>query len=128
MLQRIKNCALLVREYDEAVKYYTEKFGFEIHQNFPEQNWVALSLPGKTDFLVTLCKAMDEQTKALVGKQTGSFPLFILETDDCKDEFENWKQRGVVFDGGIQYSPHGNFAIAFDLYGNKILLTDSKFF
>lgn len=127
MLQKIKNTNVLVQGYDDAVKFYTEKMGLELQDNFPEHHWVALAFPGNKEQLVTFCLAIEEADKALVGRQTGSYPLFILEVEDCAVVYEQWKTKGVEFIGDITAFGQGRFAIAKDLYGNKIFLTDSPF-
>jgi len=128
MLKRIKNTNILVHNYEDAVKFYTEKMGFEVHQNFPEQAWVSVIVPGNKEHIITFCLAEKEADKALVGKQCGSYVLFILEVDDCAATREEWKENGVEFDGEMVTYGQGRFVIAKDLYGNKIFAGDSKFF
>ena len=127
MLKRIKNTNILVNNYDEAVKFYTEQFGFELYQNFPEHHWVALTIPGSKEHIITFCLAVEETDKALVGKQTGSYPLFILEVEDCEVIFKNWNDKGVEFIGDLTKFGQGRFMIAKDLYGNNLFVSDSKF-
>jgi predicted enzyme related to lactoylglutathione lyase len=128
MLKRIKNTNILVHGYDEAVKFYTEKFGFELYQHFPEHNWVALTVPGNKDHILTFCLAVEDSDKALVGRQTGSYPLFILEIEDCGKIYDDWKNKGVKFIGELTTFGQGRFVIAQDLYGNKLFVSDNKFF
>lgn len=128
MLQRIKNTNVLVHNYEDAVKFYTEKFGFELLQYFPEHNWVALTLPGNKEHILTFCLAVEKSDKALVGRQTGSYPLFILEIEDCDKTYNAWKEKGVEFIGDLTTYGEGRFVIAKDLYGNKLFVSDSKFF
>jgi catechol 2,3-dioxygenase-like lactoylglutathione lyase family enzyme len=126
MLLRIKNTNVLVQDYDQAVKFYTEKLGFELYQNFPDQHWVALILPGSKEHIVTFCLAVEQSDKELVGRQTGSYPLFILEADDCATLYKEWKDKGVEFIGDMTTYGKGRFVIAKDLYGNKIFVSDSS--
>lgn len=128
MLKRIKNTNILVSDFASAVNFYTEKFGFELHQNFPEQNWVSLIVPGNEEHIITFCLAENDEDKALVGKQCGSYVLFILEVADCEIIYSKWKDKGVDFDGVIQQYGKNRFIIAKDLYGNKLFISDSKFF
>jgi len=128
MLKRIKNTNILVNSYEEAVKFYTQKFSFELYQNFPEHHWVALTVPGNKEHIITFCLAVEEKDKALVGKQTGSYPLFILEVEDCEHLYNDWKEKSVEFIGELTSFPQGRFVIAKDLYGNKLFVSDSKFF
>lgn len=128
MILGVKNCVILIREYQEAIDFYIGKLGLEVFQEYKGQKGILLVVPGKQDFFISLMKVQEEESLARVGRQTSPYPVFSLETDDCKDEYENWKRKGVFFEGGVQYSPTGNFAVARDLYGNRIFLTDSKFF
>ena len=128
MLKRIKNTNILVHNYNEAVDFYTQKFGFESYQNFPEQNWVAVIVPGNKEHIITFCIANKDEDKALVGKQCGSYVLFILEVDDVEKIYGEWKEKGVEFDGEIQHYGNNRFLVAKDLYGNKLFVSDSKFF
>ena len=128
MLRRIKNTNVLVHNYEDAVKFYTQKFSFELYQNFPDHNWVAVIVPGNKEHIITFCLAVEENDKALVGKQSGSYPLFILEVEDCEQLYSEWNKRGVEFIGDLTTFPQGRFVIAQDLYGNKLFVSDSKFF
>lgn len=128
MLKRIKNTNVLVHDYNAAVEFYTQKFGFELYQNFPEQNWVAVIVPGNKDHIITFCIAKTDEDKMLVGKQCGSYVLFILEVDDVLQLHTDWKEKGVEFDGEIKHYGKNRFVIAKDLYGNKLFVSDSKFF
>ena len=128
MLKRIKNTNILVHDFDEAVSFYTEKFGFELYQNFPQQHWVSLIIPGNKEHIITFCLAESDDDKTLVGRQCGSYVLFILEVEDCEIVYNDWKAKGVDFDGGLQQYGKNRFIIAKDLYGNKLFISDSKFF
>lgn len=128
MLKRIKNTNVLVHSYEDAIAFYAGKMGFEVYQNFPEHNWVVVAVPGNKEHIITFCLAKEESDKTLVGRQCGSFVLFILEVDDCEKTYSEWTENDVEFDGGIVTYGQGRFAVAKDLYGNKIFVSDSKFF
>lgn len=128
MLTRIKNTNILVLSYEDSVKFYTEKLGFELHQNFPEHNWVVVTVPGNKEHIITFCLAKEDSDKKLVGKQTGSYPLFILEVEDCDKIYEDWSKNGVEFDSKVVEFGQGRYIIVKDLYGNKLFVSDSKFF
>jgi len=127
MLKKIKNTNVLVHRYEDAVKLYTEKFGFELYQHFPEHNWVAVTVPGNKDHIICFCLAVEDADKALVGKQTGSYPLFILEVRDCDKVYNDWKNKGVEFIGELTTFGQGRFVIAKDLYGNKLFVSEVTF-
>lgn len=126
MLKRIKNTNILVHNFLEALSFYVQKLGFQEYQNFPEQNWVSVIVPGEVHHIISFCIATDELDKALVGNQLGSYPVFILEVEDCLTVYNLWRSRGVVFNGEVKSFGKGNHFIALDCYGNKIFVSDSK--
>ena len=115
---------LVVRDYDEAIRFYTDKLGFTVSEDttFGEDRWVVLSLPGSGEPGLALGLARTETDLAVVGNQTGGFPLFGLGTDDCLGEYRRMKELGVVFYGEPQTEPWGTGVLLEDLYGNKIYL------
>ena len=120
----IQSFALLVRDYDETIQFYTEKLGFELvsDQKYGENmRWVSLKLPG-SEIQVTLGKA-GESDKQYVGKQAGSnYPLFVMVVDDVEKMYETYQARGVHFTQEPTQRPWGLGAVLEDLYGNKIYL------
>lgn len=128
MLNRIKNTNILVHNFEEALHFYTQKLGFEEYQNFPDQNWVAVCVPGKKEHIITFCLATDELDKALVGNQLGSYPIFILEVDDCTKLYNTWRSKELVFNGEVKSYGKGSFFVVLDCYGNKIMVSDNKSF
>jgi catechol 2,3-dioxygenase-like lactoylglutathione lyase family enzyme len=115
---------LVVRDYDEAIRFYTDKLGFTVSEDmtFGEDRWVVLSLPGSRQPGLVLDLARTETDLAVVGNQAGNFPLLGLGTDDCLGEYRRMQERGVVFHGEPQSEPWGTGVLLEDLYGNKIYL------
>jgi catechol 2,3-dioxygenase-like lactoylglutathione lyase family enzyme len=115
---------LVVRDYDEAIRFYTDKLGFTVSEDVTlgEDRWVVLSLPDSRQPGLALSLARMESDRAVVGNQAGSFPLFGLGTDDCLGEYRRMKERGVVFHGEPQSEPWGTGVLLEDLYGNTIYL------
>ncbi len=126
MLERINTINILVKNYDEAVDFYTNKIGFKLYQFAPEHNWVALCVPDRKEFLITFSLA-DEKSMNNVGRQTITYPLFILQVDDCSLEYRRMKSLGVKMNGEPQSTEYGSYVIFEDLYGNKIFMSDSNF-
>ena len=85
-------------------------------------------VPGNKEHIITFCLATKDEDKILVGKQSGSYVLFILEVDDCEKNYNAWRQKGVEFVGEMQHFGKNRFIIAKDIYGNKLFVSDSKFF
>jgi len=124
MKKRTMTCGLLVKDYDEALDFYTKKLGFVVVEDVPlgEDRWVTISLPGNQDGVLALHEALSEDDLALIGKQSGSFPLLGIDTDDCMGEYQRMKALGITFHGEPAVSPYGMGVMLEDLYGNKLFL------
>ena len=120
-MPKIKTINLLVKDYSEAITFYTDKLGFELKDNYPSYRWVTLKLPEQNDLELALCVA-DKKDVELVGRQMGSYPLFIIEMENCDSAYETLKNRGVEFTKKPEKTDYGTFAELKDLYGNAILL------
>jgi len=123
-MKKLAVVGLVVRDYDEAIQFYTDKLGFTVNEDVTlgEDRWVVLSLPDSGQTGIGLDLAQTEEDLALVGNQAGSFPLFGLVTDDCLGEYRRMQERGVVFHGEPQREPWGTGVLLEDLYGNTIYL------
>jgi catechol 2,3-dioxygenase-like lactoylglutathione lyase family enzyme len=123
-MKKLTVVGLVVRDYDEAIRFYTDKLGFTVSEDVSlgEDRWVVLSLPDSQEPGLALTLARTETDLAVVGNQTGSFPLLGLATDDCLGEYRRMKEQGVVFHGEPQSEPWGKGVLLEDLYGNKIYL------
>ncbi|HJZ80726.1 MAG TPA: VOC family protein [Pyrinomonadaceae bacterium] len=124
MLEKNIIAGILVRNFDEALDFYTKKLGFVVVEDFPmgTDRWLTITAPGNQDFVLTLHEARSEAEKALVGKQMGSYPFLGIATDDCVSDYERMKGLGVKFEGEPSVRPYGTGVMLEDLYGNKIFL------
>jgi len=123
-MMRISLLSVYVDDQDTAIDFYTKKLGFILAEDVPfgPQRWVTLRLPDDEVTSITLNLAETDQDRALIGKQGGSQPLFVIVTDDCMGEYRRMKQAGVRFDGEPVVQPYGTGVTLEDLYGNKIYL------
>jgi catechol 2,3-dioxygenase-like lactoylglutathione lyase family enzyme len=123
-MKKLAVVSLVVRDYEEAIRFYTDKLGFTVSEDvtFGDDRWVVLSLPDSPAPGLALDLARTEPDLAVVGNQAGSFPLLGLGTDDCLGEYRRMKERGVVFHGEPQRESWGTGVLLEDLYGNKIYL------
>jgi catechol 2,3-dioxygenase-like lactoylglutathione lyase family enzyme len=124
MMIQVKIVSLLVRDYDAAIQFYTQKLGFEVVEDaaFGDRRWITLSLPdNRVALALELAKSADDL--AIVGKQGGSFPFLALDTADCVGEYKALKDRGVTFHGEPETGPWGTGVLLEDLYGNKMFLS-----
>ena len=123
-MRQVRIVSLLVKEYDAAIEFYTQKLGFEVVEDaaFGDRRWITLSLPGNQCALaLELAKNPDDV--AVVGKQGGSFPFLAIDTSDCVGDYKSLKARGVIFHGEPETGPRGTGVLLEDLYGNKLFLS-----
>lgn len=122
MAQTIGYVALLVREYDEAIAFYTAKLGFEVVEDkplTPGKRWVLIAPRGRTSSCLLLARAATPEQQARIGDQTGGRVFLFLHTDDFARDYQDMKARGVQFLESPREESYGTVAVFTDLYGNK---------
>jgi predicted enzyme related to lactoylglutathione lyase len=130
MILNIAHINLLVLDYDEAINFYTQKLGFKLISNDqmpemgPNMRWVVISPKSDSQTMIALCKATQEPTLSLVGKQGGGYPLINVFTDNVEDEIQNFKSNGVEIMMEIRDVAWGKHSMIKDLYGNMILIVE----
>src|SRR5262245_61683144 len=86
MKHAIAHVALVVRDYDEAIAFYTTKLGFALVEDTyqPEQNkrWVVVAPAGSTATTLLLARATTPEQERCIGNQTGGRVFLFLRTDD----------------------------------------------
>ncbi|MEL7297490.1 MAG: VOC family protein [Pseudomonadota bacterium] len=121
--QSIALLALVVRDYDEAIAFYTEKLDFTLLEDTyqPEQDkrWVVIAPPGSAGTNLLLARATDDAQAAAVGNQTGGRVFLFLHTDDFWRDFEQMSARGIRFVREPAVEAWGTVAVFEDLYGNQ---------
>ena len=122
MKQSLLHVALVVRDYDEAIEFYTRKLDFTVVEDTfqPEQDkrWVLVAPPGSSGTTVLLARASQPSQTAVVGNQTGGRVFLFLETDDFWRDYETMVSRGITFVRAPKTEPYGTVAVFEDLYGN----------
>jgi catechol 2,3-dioxygenase-like lactoylglutathione lyase family enzyme len=129
MPQHIGYIALLVRDYDEAISYFTEKLGFAVAEDTDlggGKRWVLIAPPGSLETRLVLAKAVSADQLSRVGDQTGGRVFLFLHTDDFWRDYEAYRSRGVRFREGPREEPYGIVAVFDDLYGNHWDLIDLR--
>jgi catechol 2,3-dioxygenase-like lactoylglutathione lyase family enzyme len=122
MLQTIALVTVLVRDYDEAITYYTQTLGFQLLEDTPlgkEKRWVRVAPAGSRGASLLLARAGTPAQTARVGDQTGSRVFLFLETADCWRDYRAMKERGVRFMEEPRLESYGTVAVFEDLYGNR---------
>ena len=122
MSQTIERVALLVRDYDEAIAYYTGRLGFALIEDTPlgdGKRWVVVAPPGGTGTALLLARAATPEQVARVGDQAGGRVFLFLATDDFWRDYRALRSRGVTFAEEPRREAYGTVAVFVDLYGNR---------
>ena len=125
MRQSLAHIALVVRDYDEAIAFFTGKLGFSLVEDSdqPEQGkrWVLVAPPGAPasgGASLLLARAATPAQEAFIGNQAGGRVFLFLETDDFGRDHAAMLARGVKFVRAPKQAPYGTVAVFEDLYGN----------
>lgn len=124
-MPHLAHIALIVRDFDEAIAWFTEKLGFTLAEDTyqPEQDkrWVAVAPPGAGDNAATilLARATTPEQEAAIGNQAGGRVLLFLRTDDFWRDYRAFTAKGVRFIRPPAEQPYGTVAVFEDLYGNR---------
>jgi len=122
MKQTIGYVSLVVRDYDEAIKFYVETLDFVLIEDtlVESQNkrWVLVAPPGSAESRLLLARAVGQEQESRIGNQTGGRVFLFLHTDDFWRDFRRYRERGVVFIREPKEESYGTVAVFRDLYGN----------
>ena len=128
MTQQLSMIALVVRDYDEAIAYFTKILGFELIEDTAmsaTKRWVVVAPPGSGARLL-LAKAVGGEQESRIGDQTGGRVFLFLDTDDFARDHAAYAARGVKFVRAPSLESYGWVAVFEDLYGNKWDLVERK--
>lgn len=121
MKQRILQIALLVKDYDDAIKFYTEKLNFTLIEDTilsETKRWVRIAPKCSTEFCLLLAKADSEEQQTRIGNQTGGRVFLFLYTDDFWRDYKNMLAEEILFIREPIEEKWGTVAVFKDLYGN----------
>lgn len=128
--QSIVHIALVVRDYDEAIAFYTEKLHFTLIEDTyqPEQGkrWVVVSPPGSIGTTLLLAKASKPEQQPFVGNQAGGKVFLFLNTDDFWRDYNQMVSEGIKFVRKPKEETYGLVAVFEDLHGNLWDLLELK--
>jgi len=119
--QYLMHIALVVNDYDEAIKFYTEKLNFKIVEDAilnETKRWVLISPLGSGGCCLLLAKAANDEQRSRIGNQTGGRVFLFLHTNNFQEDFNNLKKNGVVIVREPSQEKYGTVAVFADLYGN----------
>ncbi len=121
--------SLVVRDYDEAIEFYTKKLGFELVEDTSltdTKRWVRVSPPHGNGTCLLLAKAVDDEQTQHIGNQTGGRVFLFLQTNNFWQDYNSMTEAGVTFLEKPREENYGTVVVFQDLYGNKWDLLELK--
>ena len=113
---------LVVRDYDEAIAFFTGALDFELRANDEMgggKRWVVVAPRGDRGGGLLLARAANDAQLAHVGDQTGGRVAFFLEVDDFDAAHARLQAHGARFTEVPRHEAYGTVVVFLDLYGNK---------
>jgi catechol 2,3-dioxygenase-like lactoylglutathione lyase family enzyme len=133
MPQTIGHIALVVRDYDEAIAFFTKSLGFDLIEDSvsrdragQEKRWVLVAPPGSQGTNLLLAKASTPEEASRIGNQTGGRVFLFLNTDNFWRDYHAMRALGIEFVREPKEEPYGTVAVFEDLYGNQWDLLQPK--
>ena len=123
MARSISQFALVVKDYDEAIAFYTQKLGFTVKEDTTLSNtkrWVVICPPGakENSCNILLAKAANDEQESRIGNQTGGRVFLFLHTDHFEDDYQNLLKNNVKIVREPEEHAYGKVLVFADLYGN----------
>ena len=119
---KLASVTLLVRDYDEALEFFTKALGFTIEEDTrlnENKRWVLVSPPGSQGTSLLLAKASTPDQQSRIGSQAGERVFLFLHTDHFWRDYKAMQSKGVKFREKPREEPYGTVAVFEDLYGNR---------
>jgi len=129
MTQTLGHVALVVRDYDEALEFFTRALGFRVIEDTALGNgkrWVLVGPPNSQGTSLLLAQASTPEQASRIGNQTGGRVFLFLHTNDFWRDYREMKARNVKFREEPREEAYGTVAVFEDLYGNKWDLLELK--
>ena len=122
MIQSVVHIALVVKDYDEAIEFYTKKLHFTLIEDTyqPEQDkrWVVVSPPNSSGTTILLARASKPEQISFIGNQAGGRVFLFLGTDDFWRDYNDMIEKGIEFVREPKEQSYGIVAVFKDLYGS----------
>lgn len=121
MKQNLANITLVVRDYDEAIAFYTQKLHFDLIEDTPlsdTKRWVLVRPKGSEGCRLLLAKAKNNSEEKSIGNQTGGRVFLFLHTDNMERDYQNLLNHNIKIIRPPTKEPYGIVAVFEDLYGN----------
>ncbi len=121
MKQHLAQITLVVKDYDEAIKFYTDKLNFQLVEDTKltdAKRWVLIAPPGSDGCRLLLAKAATEEQQTRIGNQTGGRVGFFLHTDDLQRDYQHLLENNIKIIREPATEDYGTVLVFADLYGN----------
>jgi catechol 2,3-dioxygenase-like lactoylglutathione lyase family enzyme len=121
MKQHLAHIAILVKDYDEAIHFYTKKLGFILIEDTvlsAGKRWVLVAPTGSEECALLLARAANKKQEESIGNQTAGRVFLFLHTDDFRRDYEQYKKNNIQFVSEPVKEVYGTVAVFEDLYGN----------
>jgi catechol 2,3-dioxygenase-like lactoylglutathione lyase family enzyme len=125
---RIGLTALVVRDYDEAIRFYVDAVGFTLMSDDDmgdAKRWVVVAPPGDGAGLL-LARAVGPEQSSVIGAQAGGRVGHFLYTTDFDAQYARMIAAGVTFLETPRDEPYGKVVVWQDLYGNRWDLLEDR--
>ncbi len=121
MKQKLAHITIVVNDYDEAIKFYTEKLHFTLLEDTvltETKRWVLVAPKGSTECSLLLAKAASDEQNSRIGNQTGGRVFLFLQTDNFQRDYQNIIDNNIKIIRSPVVESWGTVAVFEDLYGN----------
>jgi uncharacterized glyoxalase superfamily protein PhnB len=121
MQQSLALISIVVKDYDEAIAFYTQQLHFTLVEDTvmsPAKRWVVVAPPGSNGCNLLLAKAATEEQSTRIGNQTGGRVFLFLYTDNFERDYNNLLAKNITIVRPPQKEPYGTVAVFADIYGN----------
>jgi catechol 2,3-dioxygenase-like lactoylglutathione lyase family enzyme len=121
--------SLVIRDYDEAIAFFTTALRFRLVEDTPLGNgkrWVVVAPSDSPGTGILLARAANDEQQAHIGNQTGGRVAFFLDTKDFWSDYKHLQEHNVEFTEQPREEPYGTVVVFRDLYGNKWDLVQRK--
>lgn len=121
MQQQLALISLVVKDYDEAIAFYTKQLHFTLIEDTimsPTKRWVVVAPPGSNGCNLLLAKAATEEQSTRIGNQTGGRVFLFLHTNNFERDYNNLLANNITIVRPPQQEPYGTVAVFADIYGN----------
>ena len=121
MKQELSHIAIVVKDYDEAIRFYCDKLHFTLLEDTvlsETKRWVKVRPPGSSGASLLLARAANDEQASRIGNQTGGRVFLFLYTDNFDRDFNNLLAQNITIIRQPSRETYGLVAVFSDIYGN----------